>query len=112
MEELVSCKLCSAVSHLKFNIKGYVQHVQLFHVHQANFMYMLWAKAMCDVELESNMHNCDHDYDTTYGCDYDDNSDTVVIMMSLTLCKELTVTMSYASLRSSCRNLQQHFYLD
>lgn len=101
MEELVACKLCSAASHLKFNIKGYVQHVQLFHAHQANFkivcgingcqrtysnfgtfsnhvyaMHHQSAKAMCSVQLESNMPNCDHDYDTTDGHDYDDNSDT------------------------------------
>ena len=34
------------------------------------------AKAMCSVQLESNMQNCNHDYDTTDGHDYDDNSDT------------------------------------
>ncbi len=33
----VICKLCSAASHLKFNIKGYVQHLRLFHAHQADF---------------------------------------------------------------------------
>lgn len=31
------CKLCSAASHLKFNIKGYLQHIRLFHAHQADF---------------------------------------------------------------------------
>lgn len=31
------CKLCSAASHLKFNIKGYVHHLRLFHAHQADF---------------------------------------------------------------------------
>ena len=37
MEEQVICKLCSAASHLKFNIKGYIQHLRFFHAHQANF---------------------------------------------------------------------------
>ena len=36
MEE-ITCQLCSAASHLKFNAKGYVQHIQLFHAHKANF---------------------------------------------------------------------------
>lgn len=31
------CKFCSAASHLKFNIKGYIQHLRLFHAHQADF---------------------------------------------------------------------------
>ena len=37
MEEQVICKLCSAASHLKFNIKGYIQHLRLLHAHQADF---------------------------------------------------------------------------
>ena len=37
MEEEIICKLCSAASHLKFNIKGYIQHVRLFHAHKADF---------------------------------------------------------------------------
>jgi len=37
MEEEVICILCSATSHLKFNIKGFIQHIQLFHAHQADF---------------------------------------------------------------------------
>ena len=27
MEETIICNLCSAASHLRFNIKGYIQHV-------------------------------------------------------------------------------------
>ena len=37
MEEEIICKLCSAASHLKFNIRGYIQHIRLFHAHNANF---------------------------------------------------------------------------
>ena len=33
----IRCSLCSAASHLNFNIKGYVQHIKLFHAHCANF---------------------------------------------------------------------------
>ena len=34
------------------------------------------SKAMCSVILESNIQNCNHDYDTTDGHDYNDDSDT------------------------------------
>ena len=44
MEETIICNLCSAASHLRFNIKGYIQHVRLFHVHQADF------KVTCGIE--------------------------------------------------------------
>ena len=36
-EETVICSLCSAASHLRFNIKGYIQHIRLFHAHQVDF---------------------------------------------------------------------------
>ena len=29
--------ICSAASHLKFNVKGYVQHIQPFHAHHSSF---------------------------------------------------------------------------
>ena len=37
MENRLRCSLCSAASHLNFNVKGYVQHIKFFHAHCANF---------------------------------------------------------------------------
>ena len=37
MEEEIICKLCSAAPHLTFNIKGYIQHIRLFHAHHPDF---------------------------------------------------------------------------
>ena len=37
MEEELICKLCSAASHLTFNVKGYVQHIRFFHAHHTDF---------------------------------------------------------------------------
>ena len=37
MEGGVTCKLCSAACHLTFNVKGYIQHIRLFHAHHADF---------------------------------------------------------------------------
>ena len=37
MEEEIICKLCSAPSHLKFNIRGCIQHIHLFNKHKADF---------------------------------------------------------------------------
>ena len=42
-EVLVMCKLCSAASHLRFQVKEYIQHIKLFHAHQMNF------KITCDI---------------------------------------------------------------
>lgn len=39
----MTCKLCSAASHLKFNIKGYIQHLRLFHAHLPDF------KTVCSI---------------------------------------------------------------
>jgi len=36
-EEFVTCKLCTAASHLRFRVKEYIQHIKLFHAHQMNF---------------------------------------------------------------------------
>ena len=43
-DETLICKLCSAASLLRFNIRGYIQHIRLFHAHQANF------KVTCGIE--------------------------------------------------------------
>ena len=37
MEYGLSCQLCSAASHLNFNIKSYIQHLRLFHACQIDF---------------------------------------------------------------------------
>ena len=37
MEHGLSCQLCSAASHLKFNMKSYIQHLRLFHAYQIDF---------------------------------------------------------------------------
>jgi len=72
-------KLCSAASHLNFNTKGYVQHIQLFHAHQANFrvtcgingcqrtytnfgtfsqhVYAMHYQAVCCIQSESSRRN-------------------------------------------------------
>ena len=36
-EEFVTCKLCTAASHLRFRVKEYIQRIKLFHAHQMNF---------------------------------------------------------------------------
>ena len=35
--ETITCKLCSATSHLKLQTKEYIQHIKLFHAHQPDF---------------------------------------------------------------------------
>ena len=31
------CTMCSAASHLKFDISGYIKHVKIFHAYQPDF---------------------------------------------------------------------------
>ena len=42
-EELITCKLCSAASHLRFQVKEYIQRIKLFHAHQMDF------RITCDI---------------------------------------------------------------
>ena len=35
--EIITCKLCSATSHLKLQTKEYIQHIKHFHAHQPDF---------------------------------------------------------------------------
>jgi len=44
MEQALTCKLCLATSHLKLDVKEYVQHIRLFHAHIPDF------KITCGIE--------------------------------------------------------------
>ena len=35
--ETLTCKLCSATSHLRLQTKEYIQHIRLFHAHRPDF---------------------------------------------------------------------------
>lgn len=35
--DTITCKLCSTTSHLRSQMKEYLQHINLFHAHQPDF---------------------------------------------------------------------------
>ena len=37
MESTLTCKLCSAASHLKFNVTDYIKHIKMFHAFMPGF---------------------------------------------------------------------------
>lgn len=37
MEHTFTCTMCSAASHLKFHVSGYIKHLKIFHAHQPDF---------------------------------------------------------------------------
>ena len=61
-ENTLICKLCSVASHLRFNIRGYIQHICLFHAHQANF------QVTCGIEgCQRSFTNCGTFSNHVYG---------------------------------------------
>jgi len=116
--EKIACKLCSAASHLKFNVKGYVKHIQHFHAHQTNFkvtcgidgcqrtytnygtfsnhVYAMHhsAKATCSVWVESNNADCVTQSDD---CDDDISDDDEVVE-----CSEDNSTKEVACVPEEC----------
>ena len=37
MESTLTCKFCSAASHLKFNVTDYIKHIKIFHAFKSDF---------------------------------------------------------------------------
>ena len=79
MEELTTCKLCSAASHLRFQVKEYIQHIKLFHAHQVDFkiicgnhVYAVHGEEDCE-DISVNNVSMDCDEDNNNRDDDDDN---------------------------------------
>ena len=138
MEEQVICKLCSAASHLKFNIKGYIQHLRLFHAHQANFrtvcgihgcvrfftnfgtfinhaysVHVESSRAACEVTSENTSALAERHEDENYEDGSSEDEMTTIILnkiMTVTVDKQQKIwTVNHFSLVKCYRNLVQHF---
>lgn len=98
MEELIKCKLCSAASHLRFQVKEYIQHIKLFHAHQTDFkiicgirgckrtynnpgtffnhVYAMHGEDDCeDIPVNNVSMDCDEDNNNDDDDDYSDYDD-------------------------------------
>lgn len=92
--------MCSAASHLKFNIKGYI-HLKSMHGQG--------SKAVCEVRSENSESVQKADCDNNDEDDNDDDDDDSGELRQMTQNSRMTVRC--AAPKSCCRNLQLSFYL-
>ena len=60
--ETITCKLCSTASHLRLQVKEYLQHIKLFHAHQPDFKITCGISG-CQRTFINFGTFCDHVYD-------------------------------------------------
>ena len=65
-EATLICNMCSAGSHLRFNIKGYIQHICLFHAYQVDFKVTCCGIGGCKRSFKNSGTFINHVYDV-YG---------------------------------------------
>lgn len=62
-EATLICNMCLAASHLRFNIKGYIQHIRLFHAYQVDFKVTCCEIGGCKRSFTNSGIFINHVYD-------------------------------------------------